>query len=111
MVPQEWQAFITNTLEQVRSGQIPMTRIDDAVTRILRVKLRSGLMDQPEPSAREHAGSQSALQQPELARQAVRESLVLLKNQERLLPLPSSSKVLVVGKSADSLQNQTGAGA
>jgi beta-glucosidase len=108
MVPQDWRAFITNTLAQVRSGAIPMERIDDAVTRILRVKLRAGLMDQPKPSAREHAGSQAALQQPALARKAVRESLVLLKNQDRLLPLPSSSKVLVVGKSADSLQNQTG---
>ena len=108
MVPNDWKAFIANTLAQVRGGQIPEARIDDAVTRILRVKLRSGLMDQPKPSAREHAGSQAALQQPELARKAVRESLVLLKNQDRLLPLPSSSKVLVVGKSADSLQNQTG---
>ncbi len=108
MVPNDWKAFIANTVAQVRSGEIPMARIDDAVTRILRVKLRTGLMDQPEPSAREHAGEQSALQQPELARRAVRESLVLLKNQQRLLPLPASSKVLVVGKSADSLQNQTG---
>ena len=91
MVPQDWKAFITNTLAQVRSGQIPMARIDDAVTLILRVKLRAGLMDQPKPSAREHAGSQAALQQPALARKAVRESLVLLKNQDRLLPLSSSS--------------------
>ena len=55
MVPQDWKAFIANTLAQVRSGAIPMERIDDAVTRILRVKLRTGLMDQPKPSAREHA--------------------------------------------------------
>src|SRR6185503_10040188 len=91
MVPQDWKAFITNTLAQVRSGQIPMSRIDDAVTRILRVKLRTGLMDQPKPSARAHAGSDAALQHPGLARRAVRKSMVLLKNQDRLLPLPSSS--------------------
>ena len=108
MVPQDWKAFVTNTLAQVRSGQIPMERIDDAVTRILRVKLRTGLMDQPKPSAREHATDGSALPEPALARRAVRESQVLLKNEKKLLPLPQSSKVLVVGKSADSLQNQTG---
>ena len=108
MVPQDWKAFIANTLAQVRSGEIPMERIDDAVTRILRVKLRTGLMDEPKPSAREHATDGSALQEPALARRAVRESQVLLKNEKKLLPLPQSSKVLVVGKSADSLQNQTG---
>ena len=108
MVPQDWKAFIANTIEQVDQGQIPMERIDDAVTRILRVKLRTGLMDQPKPSAREHATDGSALQEPALARRAVRESQVLLKNENKLLPLPQSSKVLVVGKSADSLQNQTG---
>jgi beta-glucosidase len=52
MVPNDWKAFIANTVAQVRSGRIPMARIDDAVTRILRVKLRSGLMEQPKPSAR-----------------------------------------------------------
>jgi len=108
MVPNDWEAFIANTVEQVRLGVIPMERIDDAVTRILRVKLRTGMLDQPRPSLREHAGSRDALEAPGLARRAVRESLVLLKNQGKLLPLASKSKVLVVGKSADSLQNQTG---
>ncbi len=108
MVPNDWKAFIANTVAQVQSGEIPMERIDDAVTRILRVKLRTGLMDQPKPSAREHAGEQSALQHAELGRRAVRESMVLLKNEQRLLPLSPKSHVLVVGKSADSLQNQTG---
>jgi beta-glucosidase len=108
MVPHDWKAFIANTLEQVRTGEIPMARIDDAVSRILRVKLRSGVLEQPKPSLREHAGSDRALEAGELARRAVRESLVLLKNNGRLLPLARSSRVLVVGKSADSLQNQTG---
>lgn len=108
MVPSDWKAFIANTVAQVRSGEIPMSRIDDAVTRILRVKLRTGLMDQPRPSRRDHTSSGRALQDPGLARRAVRKSLVLLKNERRLLPLARSSKVLVVGKSADSLQNQTG---
>ena len=108
MVPQDWKAFIANTVAQVQSGQIPMARIDDAVTRILRVKLRAGLFDQPRPSEREHAGDPDALDHRALARKAVRKSLVLLKNEGTLLPLQSSAKVLVVGKSADSLPNQTG---
>jgi beta-glucosidase len=108
MVPNDWKAFITNTIAQVQSGAIPMARIDDAVTRILRVKLRAGLMDEPRPSLREHAGSAQALDAAPLARRAVRQSLVLLKNNNKLLPLAQGSKVLVVGKSADSLQNQTG---
>jgi beta-glucosidase len=108
MVPNDWKAFITNTIAQVESGQIPMSRIDDAVTRILRVKLRSGVLDGPKPSARDHAGDADALQARKLAREAVRKSQVLLKNNNKVLPLSLRSKVLVVGKSADSLPNQTG---
>ncbi|MET8154743.1 exo 1,3/1,4-beta-D-glucan glucohydrolase [Sphaerisporangium sp. NPDC005289] len=108
MVPNDWKAFIANTIAQVQSGEIPMARIDDAVTRILRVKLRAGVFTAPKPSARAFAGSADALQAKALARKAVRESQVLLKNNGRVLPLSPRSKVLVVGKSADSLQNQTG---
>ncbi|ETK37432.1 glycoside hydrolase family 3 protein, partial [Microbispora sp. ATCC PTA-5024] len=108
MVPNDWKAFIANTIAQVQSGDIPMSRIDDAVTRILRVKLRAGVFDEPRPSARAHAGSADALQARALARRAVRESQVLLKNNGRVLPLAPGSTVLVVGKSADNLQNQTG---
>nr|WP_158843516.1 exo 1,3/1,4-beta-D-glucan glucohydrolase [Saccharothrix deserti] len=108
MVPNDWKAFIANTIAQVEGGQIPMARIDDAVTRILRVKLRSGVLDGVKPSERAHAGSAEALEARRLAREAVRESQVLLKNNNRVLPLKPRSKVLVVGKSADSMQNQTG---
>ncbi|GIH79921.1 glycoside hydrolase family 3 protein [Planobispora longispora] len=108
MVPNDWKAFIANTVAQVESGQIPMARIDDAVTRILRVKLRAGVLDGRKPSERRHAGSADALEAERLAREAVRKSQVLLKNNGKVLPLASGSKVLVVGKSADSMQNQTG---
>ncbi|GAA0439425.1 beta-glucosidase [Acrocarpospora corrugata] len=108
MVPNEWKAFIANTIAQVESGEIPMARIDDAVTRILRVKLRAGLFSAPKPSARPLAGSADALEAKRLSREAVRKSQVLLKNKGKVLPLDSRAKVLVVGKSADSLQNQTG---
>ncbi|SEQ76614.1 beta-glucosidase [Lentzea xinjiangensis] len=108
MVPHDWKAFITNTIAQVEAGQISMARIDDAVTRILRVKLRAGVFEAPKPSQREHAGEQKALLHKELAREAVRESAVLLKNDKRVLPISKRSKVLVVGKSADNISNQTG---
>ncbi|MDX3663096.1 exo 1,3/1,4-beta-D-glucan glucohydrolase [Streptomyces sp. ID05-26A] len=108
MVPHDWKAFITNTVAQVESGEIPMARIDDAVTRILRVKLRAGAFEARKPSERAHAGQQESLLHKELGRKAVRESAVLMKNEKRTLPLSERSKVLVVGKSADSLQNQTG---
>ncbi|KFZ82214.1 beta-glucosidase [Amycolatopsis sp. MJM2582] len=108
MVPNDWKAFITNTVAQVNSGQIPVSRIDDAVTRILRVKLRSGLFESQKPSDRSYANSDEALKETWLARDAVRSSQTLLKNNGNVLPLKPKSKVLVVGKSADSIQNQTG---
>ncbi|CAM5234534.1 glycoside hydrolase family 3 protein [Rhodanobacter lindaniclasticus] len=107
MVPDDWQAFIANTTKQVEDGRIPMRRIDDAVSRIIRAKLRMGLFDK-RPSQRAGAGDASALQNRALARRAVRESLVLLKNKHDALPLKAGAKILVVGKSADSLPNQAG---
>jgi beta-glucosidase len=107
MVPDDWKAFIANTTRQVEEGQIPMARIDDAVSRIIRAKLRMGLFDK-RPSQRAGAGDVAALHSRELARRAVRESLVLLKNNGNVLPLKADMKILVVGKSADSLPNQTG---
>ncbi|HEY1589369.1 MAG TPA: glycoside hydrolase family 3 N-terminal domain-containing protein, partial [Rhodanobacter sp.] len=100
MVPDDWQAFIANTTRQVEDGQIPMARIDDAVSRIIRAKLRMGLFGK-RPSQRAGAGDVKLLQSRELARRAVRESLVLLKNNHGALPLKPGMKILVVGKSAD----------
>ncbi|WP_437905673.1 glycoside hydrolase family 3 protein [Sorangium sp. So ce327] len=115
MVPDDWKAFYENTLNQVKGGQISMARVDDAVTRILRVKMRAGLLGPKKtkqaPSKRMFAGDQSVLGQAEhraLAREAVRKSLVLLKNAGGVLPLAASAKVLVAGKSADSISNQSG---
>ena len=107
MVPDDWKAFIANTTRQVENGEIPMARIDDAVSRIVRAKLRMGLFG-TRPSQRAGAGDAGSLQSRELARRAVRESLVLLKNNRGALPLKPGVKILVVGKSADSLSNQTG---
>ena len=107
MVPDDWKAFIANTMAQVEAGEIPMARVDDAVTRILRVKLRAGLFDR-KPSDGRHAGNEASLQHRELARRAVRESLVLLKNEAGALPLKRDQRILVVGKSADNASNQAG---
>jgi len=108
MVPDDWKAFIENTVRQVEQGEIPMSRIDDAVTRILRVKMRAGLFDGGRPSANRYAGRQEAIQGRALARRAVRESLVLLKNNHGALPLKRGGRILVVGGSADSISDQTG---
>ncbi len=111
MVPQDWKGFITNTIADVDAGLISMTRIDDAVRRILRVKYRAGLFSKPKPSLRLDAGDDSKLATAEmraLAREAVQKSLVLLKDNDSLLPLSKDANILVVGASADSMQNQTG---
>src|SRR4029079_1111674 len=55
LVPQDFRTVGTNTCARVRAGLIPMSGIDDAVTRILRVKLRAGLFDEPRPSERRFA--------------------------------------------------------
>jgi beta-glucosidase len=107
MVPDDWRAFISNTMAQVNNGEIPISRIDDAVTRILRVKLRAGLFDK-KPSQSIYAGNTAAVQSRDVARRAVRESLVLLKNNGGVLPLARDKKILIVGKSANSMSNQTG---
>ena len=106
----DWQEFYRNTVDQVRDGTIPLARIDDAVTRILRVKHRGGLWDKPSPANRVGAGRQDTLgskDHRELAREAVRRSLVLLKN-DQVLPLDAQAQFLVVGSGADDIQKQTG---
>jgi len=108
-VPDDWKKFIPATIADVRAGRIPTSRIDDAVSRIIRVKIRSGLFNDS-PASGPHPDA-SAIHSPEardLARQAVRESLVLLKNDRRTLPLRSPDRVLVVGEGADSLPMQSG---
>ena len=87
-----------------------MQRIDDAVRRILGVKLASGLFEKPRPAQRpwsNHASFGSP-EHREVAREAVRKSLVLLKNDEQLLPLAKEKKILVAGKSADNIGHQCG---
>ncbi|HEY5755764.1 MAG TPA: exo 1,3/1,4-beta-D-glucan glucohydrolase [Steroidobacter sp.] len=111
MAPDSWKGLYDNTLAQAKSGEIPVARLDDAVRRILRVKLRSGLFEAGKPSSRPPGGKFELLGAPEhraVARQAVRESLVLLKNANKVLPLKPNMKVLVAGDGSDNLPKQNG---
>jgi len=110
MVPEDWKATLQSTIRQAKSGEIPMSRIDDAVRRILRVKVRAGMFEKGAPSTREVV-SEGYVGHPEhraIAREAVRKSLVLLKNDNELLPLDASQHVLVAGDGADNISKQTG---
>ena len=111
MAPDGWRELHTNTLAQVRAGEIAAARLDDAVRRVLRVKLRAHLDSEGRPSARPFAGHYELLgaaAHRAVARQAVRESLVLLKNSDHLLPLSPREHVLVAGDAADSIARQSG---
>lgn len=109
MVPDDWKQFIPATVADVREGRIPMARIDDAVSRILRVKIKSGLFDaSPATGPRPDAAVMNAPQVRALSREAVRKSLVLLKDDAGVLPLKRGGRILVVGKGADSVPMQSG---
>lgn len=111
MAIEEWRDLYKNTLEQVKNGDISMDRLNDAVSRILRVKIRAGLFEKGRPSDRGVAGKDGIIGRDEsrmIARQAVRESLVLLKNNEAVLPLNPAQKYLIAGDGADNIGKQSG---
>ena len=111
MAPENWRQVYAGLLAQLEQGNLSMRRVDDAVTRILRVKARIGLFAKPRPSRRKGAGAPETLAAPrhrEIARQAVRESLVLLKNEGGLLPLKRNLRVLVAGDGAHNIGKQCG---
>ena len=107
---QSWRPLFANTVAQVQDGTIPMSRIDDAVTRILRVKARAGIFDRPSPEKRAYSGKMELIGHPDhraVAREAVRKSLVLLKN-NNVLPINPKSNILVAGDAADNIGKQSG---
>lgn len=112
MVPTSaWKPLLENTINQVKQGLIPIARIDDAVSRILRVKYRAGLFDKSSPANRSFSGKTELIGSEShraIARQAVRESLVLLKNNEGLLPLSPKMNILVAGDGANNIGKQSG---
>ncbi len=111
MVPTRYREFYTGLKQLVQEDKVPVSRIDDAVTRILRVKFAMGMMD-PKRSQLADRSLQKSFGSPEhraVARQAVRESAVLLKNDHQALPISKSVKrIHVAGKSADNIGNQCG---
>ena len=110
MVGEDWRRTYHDLLQQVRTGVVSEARIDDAVARILLVKARAGLFRAGRPSSRPHTGDRAVMGRSEhraLARQAVRESLVLLKN-DGVLPLRRDIRVLVAGDGAHNIGKQCG---
>jgi|SaaInl5LU_22_DNA_1037371.scaffolds.fasta_scaffold21161_2 beta-glucosidase len=110
MAPEAWKTFIDHLHSHVRLGTVPITRIDDAVRRILSVKFACGLFDKPSPAERPWSNSESfgSIEHRQVAREAVQKSLVLLKNQSNLLPLNKEARILVAGKNADNRGHQCG---
>ena len=111
MAPDSWKGMYTHELAEVKAGKISMARLDDAVRRILRAKIKGGLFDEGAPKDRPLAGHFGELGSDEhraVARQAVRESLVLIKNQGNILPLSGAAHVLVAGDGADNIGKQSG---
>ena len=111
MVPANYREFFATLKSLVEAGEVPLSRIDDAVLRILRVKFAMGLMDKsrsPLADRARHADFGSAAHR-EVARRAVRQSLVLLKNEKKALPLSRTARrIHVAGRNADDLGNQMG---
>ncbi len=107
MAPDSWKGLFDTTLAAVRDGRIPMARIDDAVRRIVRVKYKLGLMGKVR-TQRGDAAQIGTADHLEIAREAVAKSLVLLKNNDAILPLRSGARVLIAGPGADNMAMQAG---
>ncbi|HEX7979526.1 MAG TPA: glycoside hydrolase family 3 N-terminal domain-containing protein, partial [Gemmatimonadaceae bacterium] len=106
MVPNEW-SFTDDLLALVKEGKVPMSRIDEAVRRILRMKFELGVFEnnQPDPAMMANIGA-PAFQA--VSKEAAAEAVTLLKNDRELLPLKKSAKVFVTGPTADHLPSQYG---
>ena len=108
MLPVRYKEFRKDMLSLVSEGKISIKRIDDAVRRILRIKFMLGIFERPysDKSIISQVGSK---EHREVARQCVRESLVLLKRKDGVLPLPKeNARILVAGDHADNLGYQCG---
>ena len=102
-----YKTFIKLLKESIEEGSIPMSRIDDAVNRILSVKYDLDLFNEPYGNI-EYASHVGSEKHRELARKAVRKSMVLLKNESNILPLNKNEKLTVVGSGANNLGMQNG---
>ena len=107
MAPDEWKPLYENTLDQARNGQISIERLDEAVKNILSVKYLLGMFDGRKPHLYpyNYIGDNK---HRAIARQAVRESIVLLKNNNNTLPIKSGKHILVIGDSANKITKHMG---
>ncbi len=106
MVPYEW-SFCTYLKELVKEGEVPMTRIDDAVRRVLRLKYRLGLFEKPCWKISDYPDFASK-KFADAALVAAEESMVLLKNTDKILPLAAGKKLLITGPNANSMRTLNG---
>jgi beta-glucosidase len=108
MVPNQWKECITDIKDLVNTSEVSIARIDDAVRRILRVKFQMGLFETPYTNRTLMSAFGSSAHR-DVAREAVRKSLVLLKNSNNILPLAKTGKkIFVAGKCADNIGYQCG---
>jgi beta-glucosidase len=111
MSPKQYREFYDTLKKLVEDGRVPMSRIDDAVTRILRVKFALGLMDKSRSPLADRSLQKTfgSAEHRQVARECVRESIVLLKNEHAVLPLSkSATRIHIGGKNADDIGNQCG---
>ncbi|MFI2361765.1 glycoside hydrolase family 3 N-terminal domain-containing protein [Promicromonospora sp. NPDC019610] len=107
MEPSQFERFHTRLLAAVQEGRVSEKRIDDAVSRILTAKFELGLFEEPFAD-RSNADDIGSAEHRAIARKAVAESQVLLKNSHRALPLDDDESIYVAGRNADDLGNQAG---
>ena len=110
MAPESWKGIYESLKSQVESGDVPMARLDEAVLRILQAKVAAGIFEAGLPSQRPETKQESLgiAEHRAVAREAVRKSLVLLKNNNQALPIKPKANVMVVGAVAKSMKHQTG---
>lgn len=107
MIPEDYRRFVEYLVDEVRAGRVPQARIDDAVRRILTKKFELGLFERPFTD-RSLPNTLGGREHRALAREAVRRSLVLLRNEGGVLPLDRRSKIFVAGRNADDIGNSSG---
>jgi beta-glucosidase len=111
MVPTKYREYVNDLKKLANEGKVPMSRIDDAVTRILRVKFAMGLMDKNRSQLADRSLHKTfgSAEHRQVARETVRQSLVLLKNERKALPVSKqAARIHVAGKNADNIGNQCG---
>ena len=108
MVPYDYEEFCNNLIELVEEGEVKMSRIDDAVSKILKLKIELGLFETPVTDYREYDdfGSEKHNQ---LAYKAASEAITLLKNENNILPIKGKPKILITGPNGNSMRALNGA--